>query len=385
MPDQNQLHDYLHEAFGPGILSLAGPIPLSGAAPWAGGPTIDAGVVAEDALNLKIDPGQNRNAIIQALVHRFPPKTDPVSGKTTIAVRRVDAVGQTTQSGWPLVGSVAVAGIALKALSDHAMASLHDIEPFSSHTARSNHEPIVALIDETIRALNEQFASGRPLGPAVDALVDTLAGPAVDDGEPVCGYIRELGTRCGIGLVPPLTVEDEKVDARFLGLSELADLFARLWRTLESSGDEDYFVNTVQHLQQALYAIVTTLDRLRACVPAADWVIVEIPTEPRITALAFYRWMHPYCAATAIESLKQGRDGVWSVNQTMRRFAKVLGFLIKPATNKRSAPVKEPCAGVPTAFEDDKVQLLLQELLCHVTGVVTATRDARCAQSQVTG
>lgn len=366
MPDQQSDRQNLAnllQGFGQAALHAAGPPPIPdlpvgnvGTVPF------DLAPITRAALGVNFDLKEDPKTLRAKLEHLLPAVKDPVTGRTTFRLRHGGADYQLMQSGWPMVGQIAVAAAALEALSSYADDALDQIKPFDCTAGDGRrHEPIVALIRTHIRRLEEQFASGRPLVPEVEALNEALLG-----------YIDDLGQRCGIEPGPACTIEDEKILTRFIGLRAVAQYYRTSWDEVCRSSDSQFFLVAAQDIQRQLFATTLSLQCLRRLLPDCDLATAEVPNMPGVGIGAALHWMQSYCATTALEVLREGRDGLRSVHQTMKRFKDVLQNLLSGASGDQATSA-EPCLDVPAAFGKEEVQQVLQELRCHIQRVIDIT------------
>jgi hypothetical protein len=322
--------------------------------------------ITSEALGMSIDLKEDPKHLRAKIAYLVPLSKDPLTGKTVIGERRGMLGLDVTQSTWPMVGPVAVPAAALHALSRYADDSLGEIKPFDCAAGDGcSFEPIAALIRTHIRSLDAQFASGHPLEPEVNALTDALMS-----------YVEELGKRCGIDIDKACTIEHEKIVTRFIGLQALAQHFRDKWDEAIKTGDGKYFLLTAQDIHRHLFAIVTSLDRLHELVPDADFVTTEIPTMTGVEVGPFVHWMRQYAETTAPQILREGRDGVPSIHATMKRFFDGVDHLIVgDGAAAATATTEDPCAGVMSAFEDEDVQDVLEDLRCHVARILDLTKS----------
>jgi hypothetical protein len=396
MTDQSaQLQQQLSNAAIQEAMKSIGPMPFLGSGWTSATSIIDPNAIASEIFGLRLDRVDlaHRKSLIDALTRSFPILPDPEkTGRFVVGHQPASESFTTQASGFPLVGPLATAAAALQALSKHA-AGIDEIQPLSGADDDRPHEPILVLIHGIIDDLVRQFINGRPIVQQVDVDLRTLFGSILPKLPLQSGYLHELEERCGINPENISTIDDEKIFTNFSTLVALALMFAQAWEDARKRQDSHrFFAIDIQDLQRYLFAIGTALSRLRALVPPAAWATTEIGTTPPIIAGDFYNWMQEYVSTTAPAILRQGRDGVFAVCKTMKEFDAILNVLeLPPAViprpgkpgqkqkDRKPAPGVDPrghCAGVPGAFDDEEIQDVIHELLCHVQHVIDATCKA---------
>ena len=364
MSDHN---DIVNEPLIRDAIKLIGPLPAIGGFTSLPAGAVDPRAVAAEVIGFDLNLN-DRNAAIEALTRAFPARFDLEKQKFVITRAPVRDQVSFTRGALPVVGEMAVAVVALRALAEHA-GHLDDIAEVCSD-AGCDPEALITVIERLIHELVVQFEDGHPITQAVDSLLLTLAGFDTTDPKKspvdvsaVDGYLGQLKKRCKIDPSKSCGIKEEQGVTSFTTLVSLTAIFANAWAAARPTAiPSKFFAVNLHEVHQHLFAVVATLDRLRHLVDDRDWVTTEIPTTPPITAAAGWDWMRRYSAVTARELLNLGPEGKYAVSTTMTEFEGLVNALRNDS----------PTGCGLRAFGDDEVRDVLNDLLCHIGRVKAA-------------
>lgn len=316
-------------------------------------PIVDPEEIAREIFQTTFDL-KNPAQTIAALERLFPAKdgeivTDPV---VTAAARRA-ADGRVK-----LFGNRALAAEAAATLATHAAAALDRIQPLRKASVLPRdcgHRPLLALVRASITRLTEQVAKEEPIPEAIQCALDNLKGEN--------GYLPKLGELVGIDTVEVCNSDDEAIVTAYKQLVADTNALAVAWAAAHDAPDTSIAAK-FDKLRRLLAMVRVTLIRLRAEVTSpAAWMM----TIQDSTASADQVWNWALDAATKAPQLldEGGAAALPEIHCTFEKLKLLLEKLGKDEEEDEDA-----CA---EPFQDDDAKELLEELICHVDRVVTAT------------
>jgi hypothetical protein len=273
------------------------------------------------------------------------------------------------------VGPFATTLLAAQVLQE-SIEQLAGMEPHASVKVDDcDHRTILPLVMNSIAGIVKELSKPEPPLPGlVNAHLHKLCEYKADDVQTFTfdgrrGDLGRLGARLGIS-AKACSVEDERARSVFTSITRFATMVMQTWH--EAQQTADVFVATaIYSLQRDLRGIVVTGERLREKVSAAAWMTNQVQSKPPVAAWDVYQWIHSYASEGAFFDLKRGgRDGIRNVHTTMIAIRNLAETTLKtPVVASPPAP-RNACTA---AFDDEDVQPIVTELLCHMQSVIDVT------------
>jgi hypothetical protein len=272
-------------------------------------------------------------------------------------------------------GPYATAALAAQVLHDSA-SQLSMIKPIEDvREGGCDYRTILTQIRSSVAAIVKELNKPEPLDDLVKFHLNALSGsdPAESapplDADTVGGDLGILRKRLGLKSGNECTVSDERTRIVFSSVVQFTSMVGEAWRKAKSSRGKSLTL-AMHSLQRSLRGIAVTAEELRQEVPSSAWITYQIQNDPPIIASDLYQWIHDQASAGALNDLKQGgKDGIRNVHDTM--------FRLKTLVERRlrvPAGATDPCKA---AFADKDVQLIVEELICHMKHVVDVTANLK--------